>query len=149
MRPEFGVDPYEIDGVPREVVKGWLVATFGAEKPIRRWPREQAIEYATRTGRRLGQDYSVEAVGQMLLARYPVLRLVQEGELGWPDLMFTESEVVIRTIMTLLLDEVPSLPVHDSLIVPASKKGLAIDALQKSFTLLLGVEALVEVTGGT
>lgn len=147
VRPEFGADPYEIDGVPREVVKGWLVATFGAEKSLQRWPQIQVAEYATRKGRRLGQDYPVKAVGEKLLARYPVLGRAREEGLGWPDLMFTESEVVIRTMLTLLKDGTPSMPVHDSLIVPASETRPAVDALRESFNQILGVEVLVEVTG--
>ncbi|BCB21149.1 hypothetical protein [Bosea sp. ANAM02] len=147
VRPEFEADPYDIEGVPREVVKGWLVATFGAEKSLQRWPQEQVRDYATRTGRRLGQDYPVRAVGERLLGRYPVLGSAGEEGLGWPDLMFTESEVVIRTMLALLKDGTPSLPVHDSLIVPASRSRPAVDALRESFKQVLGVEVLVEVTG--
>ena len=44
----------------------------------------------------------------------------------------------------------PSLPVHDSLIVPAHAEGLAVDALKRTFKEVVGVEPLVEVNrGGT
>jgi hypothetical protein len=42
------------------------------------------------------------------------------------DLMYIESEAVIGSMLTLMRDhQVPSLPVHDSLIVPASKFNVA------------------------
>ena len=48
--------------------------------------------------------------------------------------MFVESEVIIGTMLTLMRDyEVPSLPVHDSLIIPASKFKVAKEALIHHF----------------
>ena len=55
---------------------------------------------------------------------------------GYGDLMFMESEAIIGAMLTLMRDhQIPSLPVHDSLIVPASKfhvaKGILIDRFRK------------------
>ena len=147
--PDFGADPYAISGVPREVVKGWLVATFGAEKPIPRWPQDRAAEYASKTGgRQLGRDHPVRALGVKMLTRYPVLRHLGEPGLGWADLMFAESEAIIGAMLVLVEKRIPSLPVHDSLIVPAHAEGLAVDALKRTFKEVVGVEPLVEVNRG-
>ena len=43
--------------------------------------------------------------------------------------MFEESEAVIQTMLALQRNDIPSLPVHDSLIVPKS------DADQAQFVL--------------
>jgi hypothetical protein len=52
-------DPYGIPDVPRKVVKGWLVATLGADKHLRQWPLDQRADYATKCG---GDLRSVEAI---------------------------------------------------------------------------------------
>ena len=80
-----------------------------------------------------------------MLTRYPVLRHLGEPGLGWADLMFAESEAIIGAMLVLVEKRIPSLPVHDSLIVPAHAEGLAVDALKRTFKEVVGVEPLVEV----
>jgi hypothetical protein len=150
VTPEFGADPYAVPGIPREIAKGWLVASVGAEKHLARWPSDQAADYATKTGgRQLRRDHPVNVVREKMVARYPVLRHVGEPGLGWADLMFTESEAIIGAILILIERRIPSLPVHDSLIVPASAERVAVDALEGSFREVAGVDPLIEVNCGS
>jgi hypothetical protein len=56
------------------------------------------------------------------------------------DLMYIESEVIIGAMLELMHDyQVPSLPVHDSLIVPSSKFIVAKGALVDHFRKQTGV----------
>jgi hypothetical protein len=45
----------------------------------------------------------------------------------WADLMWLESEAVVSTVILLIRSGVPSLPVHDSLIIPATAEACASD----------------------
>jgi hypothetical protein len=48
--------------------------------------------------------------------------------------MWIESEIMIKTMLVLVRDHsIPSLSVHDSLIVPASKADLAAENISRSF----------------
>lgn len=55
------------------------------------------------------------------------------GHLGL-YLQYKDSEIMTRVLATLLVEKVPVLPVHDSVIVPASKRRLAYDAMAESFS---------------
>jgi len=146
---DLSTDPYGVPGVPRKVVKGWLVATLGAEKPLRRWPSSQITAYREKTGRDLGRDHPISKVGSAMLQRFPALQMVGKPGLGWADLMFRESEVIIQTMLALVAAGVPSLPVHDSIIVPASACTLASDLLTASFEGMTGLKPGIEINNRT
>ena len=57
----------------------------------------------------------------------------------WADLMWLESEAVVSTVILLMRSGVPSLPVHDSLIVPASAEAMASDILSNNYNHVCGV----------
>ena len=56
-----------------------------------------------------------------------------KGTPGWADLMFRESAAMISTMLDLMNDNVPSLSIHDSLVVPASKQALAVGLLTANY----------------
>jgi hypothetical protein len=148
--PQFGDDPYGSGGPRRWVAKTWLVATLGAGKHLQRWPRDRATQYEEKFGGRLGRDHPATEVGERLLARYPVLRRIGELGLGWADLMYVESEVILRTMLSLIDRRVPSLPIHDSLLVPAHAERLSADLLKETFEEVVGVSPMLDVSqGGT
>jgi len=149
MHADFGDDPYAVAGLPRSVVKSWLVAAFGAEKHPQRWPAEAAKAYAKLYGGNLGRDYAVKDVGERLLSKYPALQHIGQPGLGWADLMFTESEVIIGTMIKLVEQGIPSLPVHDSLLVPTSLSDQAAEIMTNQFKALVGCTPLIKVERGT
>jgi hypothetical protein len=53
--------------------------------------------------------------------------------------MWLESEAVVPTVIMLMRSGVPSLPVHDSLIVPASAEAMAKDILSNNYNHICGV----------
>jgi hypothetical protein len=120
-------DPYELEGLgetERFAVKSWTVATFGNSKPIRRWPQEMLKKSPEL------KEHKVAAITKAALKKYPAL--VAWGQPlngrvhGWADLMWLESAAMFSTMLNLKREYgVPSLSVHDSLIVPASKADLA------------------------
>lgn len=128
-------DPYEFPGLgpeQRGAVKSWMVATFGSEKPIKKWP-PRMIEKTPEL-----REHRVVEITQAAFAKYPTLKFWGEPlngrTYGWADLMWLESAVMFSTMMDLKSQHgTPSLTVHDSLIVPASKAQVACDALKSRF----------------
>ena len=64
----------------------------------------------------------------------------------WGDLQFLEAQAVIGTMLTLMRAHgVPSLSMHDGLIVPRSKADLAKAVLAREFHRVVGVEPMLTV----
>ena len=79
-----------------------------------------------------------------VLERHPLLARwggeIRGRERGYGDLMYLESEAIIGAMLMLMRDhQVPSLPVHDSLIVPETKFHVAKGALIHHFRKKTGV----------
>jgi hypothetical protein len=142
--PRFTGDPYEIEGLPRSVVKHWVNMTLSHGKRHRTWP-QGAVEDFLRKGIDLKTDYPIKTTGDTILRHLPVLREGGSGvAVGWGELQFRESEVVLATMEELAFEHnVPALPVHDSLIVPKSAKELATAQLRASFERSFGVVAVI------
>jgi hypothetical protein len=51
----------------------------------------------------------------------------------WAELMFMESEAILTTMLGLMDQGIPSLSVHDSLIVPQRHKTTATELLRASY----------------
>jgi hypothetical protein len=121
-------DPYEVAGLgpeARDVVKMWITASFGNNAPITKWPTELVAKYREKTGNTLGKCYPASKVGESVMQAFPLLRRIGEvvdgRERGWAELMYIESQAVLSTMIKLMHKRVPSLAVHDSLIVPVSR----------------------------
>ena len=56
------------------------------------------------------------------------------GNIGWSNLMFIESEIIISTMLELMNDHnILSLPVHDCIVVRKSDQELAMRTLPEQF----------------
>jgi hypothetical protein len=134
-------DPYAIEGIPRPVVKQWVTMTISHGKRHRAWPKAVASEFREKHGINLGEDYPIRRTGDAILEKLPLIQSDgQSVPVGWGELQFRESEVILATMEALAFDHgIPSLPVHDSLIVPADAQGLAIAAFREVFGSSLGV----------
>jgi hypothetical protein len=125
----FGLssDPYDLPDIGpegRDVVKMWITASFGNNAPINRWPTELVAKYRERTGKKLGKRYSAAKIGELVVQSIPLLAKLGEhkNRIGWAELMYLESQAMVATMLELMDDHIPSLAVHDSIIVPAFKE---------------------------
>ena len=121
-------DPYALPGFPAEargIIKSWFIATFGNNGHLDRWPRETAAEYREKHGHQLGKRYPVKRIRKTAIGHFPLLEKWGTDEFGWADLMFVESQAMIGAMQELMDQGIPSLSVHDSLIVPVSKRQIA------------------------
>jgi hypothetical protein len=133
----------------REVAKFWINASFGNSRPLSRWSSGLVEEIEARLDKKelSGFDpkhYPMKTIKEKVLERHPLL-VRWGGEIrgrvrDYGDLMYLESEAIIGAMLTLVRDhQVPSLPVHDSLIVPASKFNVAKGILIRHFLKQTGV----------
>lgn len=143
---EASGDLYEVPGFPRNVVKAWLVATFGNQGHLKRWPEKQAKAFLEDTGRSLSHTYPIKAVRAAMVAKYPVLAQWGQVDIDWADLMFAESEAVIGSMIHLItVFQAPALPVHDSLLVPVSKIEHCIHSLTPSYMVHCNIRPHLKV----
>jgi hypothetical protein len=144
-------DPYELPGLPaeaRSIIKLWFVATFGNNGHLDRWPREIAKKYREEHGRPIGKRYPVKRIRGKALKLYPLLEKWGTEDFGWSDLMFIESQAMIGAMRELMSLGIPSLSVHDSLIVPASKQEVAERTLSMHYLKETGTVPVLKVNVG-
>lgn len=135
-------DAYEgVPGVPRHVAKAWVVMTLGYDRLHKRWSPEAKRYHIKKGGKDLTKEYPLEKVRAKMLAHLPFMADWETSPIRWGDLQFLESEAVIGAVHELAtVHGIPALPVHDSLIVPASHKEKAMEALKASFKKVVGIE---------
>lgn len=105
------------------------------------WGKDAEKGYRKRTGgRSLAEDFDFAQYQEATLKAHPILET-----LGDPDvpaslqLQYVESEVIRRAMADLRKQGIGSLPVHDSLIVPAHCQEQAERALQDAFKVQVGL----------
>jgi hypothetical protein len=120
-------DPYvipELREEARDIVKLWVAATFGNAGPLRKWPKDLLRDYEEERGHPLDRKrYSAARLRELIIEHHPLLgqwgQPLKDGRVRtWADLMFDESRVIVAAMLGLMRNDVPSLAVHDSLIVP-------------------------------
>jgi hypothetical protein len=137
------------DALDRAIVKFWINASFGNSSLIAKWSPNLKKAFAKRY-REDGwtidsKKYPVRLVREKTLERHPLLdqwgtKVAPNMPWNWGHLIFTESRVVISTMLRLAREHnIPAAPVHDSLIVPRSKEVIAYRILDEQFTKIIGV----------
>jgi hypothetical protein len=126
-------DPYARVGLDRQIVKAWVTASIGAGSPFQAWPEQLVADYRMDHGVELEDVAPARMVHDRTLETFPALSRVGEPGVTWAVLMFTESNIIIGTMRHLRHWRIPSLPVHDSLIVPLSQTALAARLLIRQF----------------
>lgn len=141
-KPMPNQDMYEVDGMPRPIVKRWMTIALTNGKLPTRWPSKAKRELEKKLpGLKIP---AATNVAKAVLKRYKWLEGMSDSDIGWPKLQYIESTVMKNTVMELLGEGIPAYPVHDSVIVPASARVQAIDVLQRQFEAEVGVIPGVE-----
>ena len=155
---DTAVDPYllpslqdveAVRGKPklkRDLVKMWFVATFGSSRHLTRWPKDFIEDFQKEHIVSPRDLYKVRTIRTAAEVRYPLLKEWGKLALDWADLMFLESKAVLGTMLELMTGHgVPSLSVHDSLIVPQSRTKLAELILGRNYYEVVGVRPMLEL----
>ena len=134
------VDPYDIEGLPREVVKSWITATFGHDKFHKSWPRglnKSLMEAGINTSKGM----SMLKVQDKIIAAIPSFKLWKPKEHRWSRLMFLESEQMIASMEQLRDNHnIPAFSIHDSVIVPEESVEIATSVLRERFEGYFGLD---------
>lgn len=121
-------DPYALPDVSRQAVKDWTVTTLGAGRLLARWPDGK------------GCGTPIADVRAFVLDAYPELEQIE------PDdglrLQKVETDALLSAQLILAAHEVPSLGIHDSLIVPKDAEGLAVPIMREAMRFVAKAEPL-------
>lgn len=131
--PPWEDDPYEVDNddLPRDIVKHWMTITLGHNKYHERWPTGTAKRLDI-SPKAFSRKYPIRKVQDAVLKKHPVLRKYHRVSSVF-DLMFVESEIILGAMKELMNSNIPSLTVHDSLIVRQGDSDDAIASLFRAF----------------
>lgn len=140
-------DLYNVLGFSRTCIKQVVLAAFGNGKMPTRWSRGSKEAIAEADGLAKNVVPKVRLVVDALIDKYPSLKRIEDSGFDWSRLQFLEAEAFLSVMLKLMDDhQVPSLPVHDSLIVPISKARLARDLLEQGYTHQIGVHPLIKIS---
>lgn len=116
LEPPEG-DLYAVSGLDdpryRDGVKGMMNTLLFTREPKVRMP--PAIRKLLPSG------WTTAKVREAILSHHPGLAAVIEKGIGF-ELMFTESQIMVRVLLRLIEEGIVGLPMHDGLMVPASAK---------------------------
>lgn len=141
---DFAHDPYEVgelSALPRDVVKAFITAAFGNCQFPDKWSRQAVSDYKAETGTSLNKQYPISRVRDAVARAYPIMaKLQQHGAQPpiWATLMYLESQAIFRTMLGLQERGIPSLCVHDSLIVQRDKEKTARATLSELYKAATG-----------
>ena len=77
----------------------------------------------------------------VILDHFPMLGEWPSQKVTWADLMFTESEIIIGTMLELMHSYgIPCFSVHDSIIVRKSDQQIAMETLKDQFFRRTNIE---------
>jgi hypothetical protein len=137
-------DPYTRVGIDRDVAKRWCLESLGHGAPKTKWSSE-TVKYYREKGQELPK---ARTVTKAMLEAFPALKKLEEHRRGdlWADLQFKEAEAVVGTMLILMRrHDVPSLSMHDGIIVPRRKWDLAKDIFTREYRRVVGVEPMLTV----
>lgn len=134
-------DPYAVEGIPRPVVKQWVTQTISHGKRNRSWPKEAVADLLKDHAIDVKADHPIKRTGDAILEKLPLLDPEGLGiPVGWGELQFRESEIIMSAMETLAYEHgIPSLPIHDSLIIPVAAEELVREILKETFRSSLGI----------
>ena len=139
-------DPYDVTGLPRPVVKAWVTMTIGHTDWHKRWPTRVAEDLRDSGDGIDPKDYPVKQVAPLVLKALPILKDWPQQSVSCFDLMYLESEALIRTMLEMMRElNSPSLSVHDSIIVPTRWTKYACYILQRRYREVSGVKPYLQV----
>ncbi|MEL0291927.1 MAG: hypothetical protein VW942_06140, partial [Aquiluna sp.] len=138
-------DLYAIGGYNRTIVKAWITATIGHHGFHTRWP-PNAIREIKDAGFDKPAGLTMTSLQPVILDHFPMLADWPSQKVTWADLMFTESEIIIGTMLELMHSYgIPCFSVHDSIIVRKSDQRIAMDTLKDQFFRRTSIEPRLKV----
>ncbi|XDZ70294.1 hypothetical protein AB8879_09985 [Alphaproteobacteria bacterium LSUCC0744] len=138
-------DLYDIGGIDRTIIKAWVSSTIGHHSFHTRWPKN-AIQEIEDAGIEKPKEMTMTSLQPVILDHFPMLADWPSGRVTWADLMFTESEIIIGTMLELMRSYgIPCFSVHDSIIVKKKDQQIAMETLESQFLGRTTIEPRLKV----
>jgi hypothetical protein len=123
-------DIYSLPGVPRAAVKSAVSALLFAEGQRERMPSEiKAL---------LPNSITMTELRERILSHHPFMAQILEKGLGL-QLMFTESQIMVATLLDLCQRGITGLGMHDGLMVASQHASDAIAAMKQASRKIQGM----------
>ncbi|RUM26638.1 hypothetical protein EFQ99_00020 [Rhizobium vallis] len=125
-------DLYAIPGLEhhREGVKRVIASLFFRESESKRLPRDAKPL--------LPEGWTMARVRNAIAHAHPAIAPLLDTDVGF-ELMATESNLLVAILLDLFSQGVVALPMHDGLMVPESKKEIAVETMKRVSLSKLGV----------
>lgn len=153
---DVATDPYDLTGflasdhsakVRRDAAKAWCTSCLGLGKLITRWSPEAVSDFNTAHALDLREAFPVRTMQSAMVSKHPLLRQWETLGHSWGALMFLESQAMLGAMLELMDDHgVPSLSVHDSIIVRARDEEIARGVLSKHYEGVCGLKPFLAVS---
>ena len=129
-------DLYDIRGYStnRPGIKKVMSAMIFASATLNRFPKG--------TRRLFSSSYKIGDVVEVIEEKHPLIKDCFHRGLGH-DIQFIESQIMVEVLQTLKAADVVALPIHDAVMVPASKAALVRDVMLEMFKKHARVEGIV------
>jgi hypothetical protein len=115
--------------------------TLGHDKYHRSWPKEFKDKFLEKEGVELQKVYPIKMVREAVLLKHPIIAKSQNHPTDIFDLMYLESELMVGAMLQLKRAYgIPSLTVHDSILVRERDVYVAAEVLSRSFRCVCGAE---------
>ena len=139
VEPRF-TDSYLVPGfeMHRQGIKKVMNAMLFTTKPLMRMPQGVRNEFSAR--------HRVQDVVTAIEAAHPAIKDMFFTDIGH-ELQFIESQILVDVLLKLRGEGIIALPIHDAVLVPASKVALAKDIMLSSFKHHTGIEGIVTEEG--
>ena len=149
----YPTDPYSavgLAGVSREAIKKIVMACTGQGKIISQLPKGE-IDRGTMSKISFREFHGIlrtlktKTITQAIVDALPFLNHLQKGLCDWGTLQLLEAELFLELTVSLLNEVIIGLPIHDSVLVPASKQQITYDRLQNIFGRKFGEVPVIEI----
>lgn len=142
------VDLYAVGGVARPLVKKLVNMAIGKGGAPTQWPSTFKAELVEQGEQPIPKGLKAKDAWSKVLNVHPIMGRLNEHGLGWPELQYIESEVLMGTLLELMDDQnVCALPIHDGVIVAVSHAGVTEDVFKSNFEKIVGVRPMVSIKG--
>ncbi|SHE35896.1 hypothetical protein SAMN05444339_101146 [Loktanella atrilutea] len=145
---DLKVDLYAVDGVARPLVKKLVNMAIGKGGAPTQWPSTFKAELVEQGEQPIPKGLKAKDAWTKVLIAHPIMGRLNEHGLGWPELQYIESEVLMATLLELMDDhDVCALPIHDGVIVAVSHADVVERVFSGNFERLVGVRPNISVKG--
>lgn len=123
-------DPYEgVEGLPRAAVKLGISALLCRSGAMQRLPADLR--------KIVGPEWNARRLSAALAKRHPGIAHLFGKGIGL-QLMKTESDILLAALGELFAQGIPALPMHDGIMIPASKVETARRAMMRAAQEIVG-----------